>query len=156
MPSNPRQGPRAITGTTLQRVLALAIAIAAAVVTALSFAEGRGEGIRSLLFFLIPAGWGLFVYLVLEGQPAALERGAKIAMPASGVIAGLVISSVLLLDAPVSIANLALGGMEAFLFLMALGMTTRRGPPIPWPVAMWPLSVLLMVTIISIAVAVTV
>jgi len=145
-----------VAGRILNRVAVILIAVAAAVFTALAFDVSQEEGIRSVLLFLIPAAWGAFAFAVLDGQPAALENVSKTGVPVIGVIAGLVISSVLLLDAPVSVANLALGTMEAFFFVMALAAApTGRKPPISRSQAIWPLALLLMLTTISIAIAVT-
>lgn len=144
-------------GRMLNRVAVVLIAIAAAVFTWLAFDVSQEEGIRAVLLFLIPAAWGAFAFAVLDGQPAAFENVSKKAVPACGIIAGLVISSVVIFDAPVSAANLALGTMEAFFFVMALAVApTGRKPPISRAQAIWPLSLLLMLTTISIAVAVTV
>jgi hypothetical protein len=144
-------------GRVLNRVSVVVIAIAAAVFTVLAFGVSRQEGIRAVLLFLIPAAWGAFAFAVLDGQPKAFENVSKTAVPAFGVVAGLVVSSVVILDAPVSVANLALGTMEAFFFVMALASApTGRKPPISRAQAIWPLSLLLMLTTISIAVAVTV
>jgi hypothetical protein len=133
------------------------IVVAAATFTALAFADGQGEGIRSILFFLTPATWGAFAFAALDGQPAAFRTLGDYAIPGFGVLAGLVISSVLLIDAPVSVANLALGAMAAFFFMMALGRAPAgRTPPIPPGEHVWPLAILLMLTVISVAVAVTV
>lgn len=141
----------------LNRVSVVLIAVAAAAFTVLAFADSREEGVRAVLLFLTPAAWGAFAFAVLDGQPKAFEDAGKSAVPAFGVVAGLVISSVLILDAPISVANLALGAMEAFFFVMALATAPAgRRPPVSRAQAVWPLSLLLMLTTISIAVAVTV
>ena len=146
-----------LAGRVLNRVAVVLIAVAAAVFTVLAFDVSQQEGIRAVLLFLIPSAWGAFAFAVLDGQPAAFENVSRTAVPAAGVIAGLVISSVLILDTPVSVANLALGAMEAFFFVMALAAApVGRKPPISRSQAIWPLALLLMLTTISIAVAVTV
>jgi hypothetical protein len=139
------------------RISVVLIALAAAGFTVIAFRDSQEEGIRAVLLFLTPAAWGIFAFAALDGQPKAFEIVGRNAVPATGVIAGLVISAVLILDAPVSVANLALGAMEAFFFVMALASAPAgRRPPIPPGQAIWPLSLLLMLTTISIAVAVTV
>jgi hypothetical protein len=135
----------------------LIIVLAAAGFTVLAFDDSQSEGIRSILFFLIPAAWGWFAFASLDGQPEVFKSLGDYAIPGMGVIAGLVISSVVLFDAPVSIANLALGAMAAFFFMMALASApSNRKPAIPPGEHIWPLAILLMLTVISVAVAVTV
>lgn len=146
-----------MAGKVLNRVAVVLIAAAAAAFTALAFNESQEEGIRSVLLFLVPAAWGAFAFAVLDGQPEAFKQLGRTVVPACGVIAGMVISSVWILSAPISIANLALGAMEAFFFVMALATAPEgRRPPVSREIAGWPLSVLLMLTTISIAVVVTV
>lgn len=141
----------------LNRSSVVLIALAAVGIVAIAFAQSRAEGIRSVIFFLIPTAWGAFAFAALDGAPDAFETLGKNAIPGCGVVAGLVISSVLLFDAPVSIANLALGAMEAFFFMMALAdAPSGRTPTIPKGQHVWPLAILLMLTTISISVAVTV
>lgn len=135
----------------------VAIAFAAAGFTVLAFGDSQSEGIRSVLFFLTPAAWGAFAFASLDGQPEAFKKLGDYAIPGLGVVAGLVISSVVIFDAPVSIANLALGAMAAFFFMMALASApSNRKPAIPPDERTWPLAILLMLTVISVAVAVTV
>lgn len=141
----------------LSRASLALIVLAAIAFTVIAFGDDQSEGIRSILFFLTPTAWGAFAFAALDGQPKAFRTLGDYALPAFGVIAGLVISSVVLLDAPVSVANLALGAMAAFFFMMALGSTpSGRRPPIPPGEHIWPLAILLMLTVIAIAVAVTV
>ena len=123
---------------------------------AIAFDVSRAEGIRAVIFFLLPTAWARS-----RSPPSTASRGSSrrwaSGIPAGGVVAGLVISSVLLFDAPVSVANLALGTMEAFFFMMALADAPEtRQPSIPRGQHIWPLSLLLMLTTISISVAVTV
>jgi hypothetical protein len=133
------------------------IVLAAAGFAVLAFNNSEGEGIRSILFFLTPAAWGAFAFASLDGQPKAFKTLGDYAIPGMGVVAGLVISSVVLLKAPVSIANLALGTMAAFFFMMALASApSSRKPAIPPGEHIWPLAILLMLTVISVAVTVTV
>jgi hypothetical protein len=141
----------------LNRISVVLIAAAAAGFMVLAFDESRAEGIRSVIFFFIPTAWGAFAFAALDGQPKVFETVGKTAIPAGGVIAGLVISSVVIFDAPVSTANLALGAMEAFFFMMALAdAPATRTPSIPRGQHIWPLSILLMLTTISLSIAITV
>ena len=141
----------------LNRISVVLIAAAAVGFMAIAFDVSRAEGIRAVIFFLLPTAWGAFAFAALDGQPRLFETLGKNGIPAGGVVAGLVISSVLLFDAPVSVANLALGTMEAFFFMMALADAPEtRQPSIPRGQHIWPLSLLLMLTTISISVAVTV
>ncbi len=133
------------------------IVLAAATFTVLAFGDSEGEGIRSILFFLTPAAWGAFAFASLDGQPEVFRSLGEYAIPGLGVVAGLVISSVVLLNAPVSTGSLALGAMAAFFFMMALASApSSRKPAIPAGEHIWPLAILLMLTVISVAVAVTV
>jgi len=137
------------------RVGVLLIAAAAVVVTWLAFREGKGEGIRAMIFFIIPSLWGAFGLAATDGNPDAWERFGKNGLPALGLIAGLAISTVFIFDAPVSTANLALGAMEAsaFMYWVSTRPTRRR---IPAGERHWALALLLMVTVICIAIAITV
>src|SRR5215210_1311013 len=80
-------------------VLAL-ITLAAGAFAYLSFDDGRNEGVRAVLLYLTPAAWGLFAYKALSGQPEAFEKLSDVGLPFSGVVAGLVVGSALILDAP--------------------------------------------------------
>ena len=132
------------------------IAAIAAGITVISFTVGRGEGIRAIIFFLIPAAWGAFALSSLDGQPKAFARLSKNALPGLGVVAGVLISSVIVFDAPVASTNLALGAMEAFFFMMYVSsQPSGRSRAIPEGQHVWALSLLLMVTVVSVTVAAT-
>jgi hypothetical protein len=111
----------------------LLFGLGAAGITAYAFTIGFAEGARSIIFFCVPSLWGAFMLLTNDGEPKAM---AKIPEPVTyglAVIAGLVLASVLFLDTPVSIANLALGVMAGFFLLMRLSdqktAHTRWFPP---------------------------
>lgn len=140
-----------------ERVGVLILAVVAFGITVYAFTISFGEGVRAVIFFLIPSLWGAFALATLDGERNALEQFGQPIMIALGVIAGLVLSVIFLVDAPVSIANLALGTMEAFFFLMWIGndqspfgrieISSRAQP--------WGVALLLMTTIVAITVAVT-
>jgi hypothetical protein len=140
-----------------ERVGVLVLAIVAFGVAVYAFTVSFGEGIRAIIFFVIPSLWGAFALAALDGERNALERYGQPIMIALGVVAGVVLSGVFVIDAPVSMANLALGTMEAFFFLMWIGndqspfgrieISSRAQP--------WGVALLLMTTIVAITVAVT-
>lgn len=133
------------------------LAIAAAGVAAIGFAHSYGEGVRAIIFFVIPSAWGAFALATLDGQPEALRKAGEPFIAGLGVIAGLVLSSVVVLDAPISIANLALGAMESYFFLMWIAkQPTRFSRSISPENRIWGMALLLMVTVVSITIAVTV
>ena len=91
-----------------------------------------------------------------DGQPQAFAKLSRNALPGLGVLAGVLISSVIVFDAPVASTNLALGAMEAFFFMMYVSsQPSDRSRGIPKDQFAWGLSLLLMVTVVSVTVAVT-
>src|SRR5215210_5518433 len=76
------------------------ITLAAAAFAFLSFNDSLSQGVRAILLYLTPAAWGFFAYRALSGQPEAFEKLSDVGLPFSGVVAGLVVGSALILDAP--------------------------------------------------------
>jgi hypothetical protein len=141
-----------------ERLGVLLLAAVAFGIAVYAFTESYGEGVRAVIFFVIPSLWGAYALAALDGEPAALERLGQPAMIAIGVAAGVALSGVLIFDAPIALANLALGTMEAFFFVMWIGSEdtpfgrielSKRAQP-------WGVALLLMTTIISLTIAVTV
>ncbi|HKG40477.1 MAG TPA: hypothetical protein VKB25_15925 [Conexibacter sp.] len=171
MPRSPHQDP-SVRDATEDRVRGVAdwtisvlyarfgvflLAIAAAGVAAIGFSHSYGEGVRAVIFFMIPSAWGAFALATLDGQPEALRKLGEPFIAGLGVIAGLLVSSVVVFDAPISIANLALGSMEAYFFVMWISkQPTRFSRRIPPESRVWGMALLLMVTVVSITIAVTV
>jgi hypothetical protein len=140
-----------------ERLGVLVLVFVATGIAAYAFTVSFGEGVRAVIFFIIPSLWGAFALAALDGETNALEQHGQPIMIALGIIAGVVLSSVFVLDAPISMANLALGTMEAFFFLMWIGneqsplgrieISSRAQP--------WGIAFLLMTTILAITVAIT-
>lgn len=132
-----------------------AIGVAAAGIATYAFTIGFGQGVRAVIFFVIPVLWGAYTLAINDGQPQVIEKLADKVVLGIAVVAALVIGSVMFLSAPVSLANLALGAMTAFFFVM---WTSDQPTPFqrkPTPMARtWMLAMLLMVTVISIFVAI--
>lgn len=96
----------------------LLVAVAALGVSLYGFTISFAEGIRALIFFLIPSLWGAFSLAVLDGRPTALDTASGTLLNVMAAIAGLTLAAVIFLDAPVSIANIPLGIIEAAFFVM--------------------------------------
>jgi hypothetical protein len=144
--------------TMYERVGVMLIAFVAAGIAIYAFTVSFGEGVRAVIFFIIPSLWGAFALATFDGQPTALERFGQSAMIGVGLVAGIVLSALFVFEAPIAIANLALGLMEAFFFLMwignqqsAFGRIEISSRAQPWGVAF-----LIMVTVLSITIAVSV
>ncbi|HEX7134957.1 MAG TPA: hypothetical protein VF228_20450 [Iamia sp.] len=104
------------------------VAVAALAITAYAVTDSFAEGARALIFFLVPSLWGAFLLVSLDTRPAALETMSASILNGMAAVAGVVIAAVFLLDAPVSIANLPLGIIEAAFFVMLVadeGRTKR-------------------------------
>lgn len=104
------------------------VAVAALAVTVYAVTDSFAEGARALIFFLVPSLWGAFLLVSLDTRPAALETMSASILNGMAAVAGVVIAAVFLLDAPVSIANLPLGIIEAAFFVMLVadeGRTKR-------------------------------
>jgi hypothetical protein len=132
----------------------LLLAAAAAAVGAYAFDHSSGEGIRSIIFFVIPAMWGAFALGSFDARPRALQDLSAPVAIGLGTVAGLVLSSVLFLDTPVSIGNLALGSMMAFFFVMRISSQPSgfsRG--IPPDRRNFVLTVLVMLTVLCTVIA---
>jgi hypothetical protein len=124
------------------------LALAAGGVAAYAFTVSFSEGARAIIFFVIPAMWGAYGLAVHDGQPKAIQNLSAPIANGLAVIAGLVVASVLFLDTPVSIANLALGAMEAFFFLMRIsGQTTTYSRLAGTNAQIWIRAFLIMVTV---------
>jgi hypothetical protein len=111
----------------------LLFVLAAAGVAAYAFTLEFGEGARAIIFFVVPSLWGGFILLTHDGKPKAMLKIPEPVIYGLAVVAGLVLASVLFLDTPVSIANLALGVMGGFFLLMRVSNQetahTRWFPP---------------------------
>lgn len=153
-----RRGVEWVFHAMYERVGVMLIAAVAAGIAVYAFTVSFGEGVRAVVFFLIPSLWGAFALATFDGQPSALEKFGQRAMIAIGLAAGIVLSALFVFDAPIAIANLALGMMEAFFFLMwvgnqpsAFGRIEISSQAQPWGIAF-----LVMVTVLSTTIAVTV
>ncbi len=132
-----------------------AIGLVAAVIASYAFTRDFGEGARSVIFFVVPVLWGAYVLATNDGQPQVIERLADKVVLGIAVVAALVIGSVMFLAAPVSIANLALGTMTAFFFLMWTSDQPTMFQRTPTKMARtWMMAMLIMITIISIFAAI--
>lgn len=132
-----------------------AIGVAAAAIASYAFTVGFGQGVRAVIFFVVPVLWGAFILAVNDGQPQVIEKLADKAVHGIAVVAALVIGSVMFLAAPISLADLALGIMTAFFFLMWISDQPTMFQRKPTAMARtWMLAMLIMVTIISVFVAV--
>ncbi len=152
-----RGGAEWVVSVLYAQLGVLLIAIVAAVIALLAFLDDYGEGVRAVIFFLLPTAWGAFALATLDGQPDALQKISDNVVVALAIVAGLVASSVFLFDAPLAVANLALGAMEAFFFVMWISkQPSDHGRVIDEDNRKWGLALLLMVTVISITVAATV
>lgn len=132
-----------------------AIGATAAGIAAYAFTIGFGQGVRAVIFFVLPVLWGAFILAVNDGQPQVIEKLADKAVHGIAVAAALVIGSVMFLSAPVSLADLALGIMVAFFFLMWTSDQPSMFQRTPTAMARtWMLALLIMITVISLFVAV--
>lgn len=111
----------------ISRYALVGIAILAAGISIYAFTISFAEGARALIFFLIPSMWGAYCLAVLDGKPAALRHASVTLLNVMAAVAGLVVAAVVLLDAPVSIANLPLGIIECLFFVMQVGDRPGRG-----------------------------
>jgi hypothetical protein len=122
-----------------------------------AFTVSYGEGARALIFFLIPSMWGAYALAVFDGQPKALQDLTAPIANSIAVVAGAAVASVLFLDTPVSIANLALGTMEAFFFVMRISNQPSQYRRVIGPdVRVWVRAFLIMTTVVCVFVAVVV
>jgi hypothetical protein len=137
-------------------VVLLLMTLAAGAFAVMSFNNSQTDGIRAVLLYLTPAAWGFFGLVALAGQPEAFDRLSDVALPASGVIAGFVVGAALILDASLSLANLALGAEAAFILIMMLDTDPGRGSPLTRRQRSVGLAVMLMLTVISLMVAVAI
>ncbi len=125
------------------------VAAVAVYVTVVAFGDSSGDGIRAIVFFLLPTLWGAFLLARRSRSTTALAETGKWAVPVLGVIIGIGISIGMLSDAPVWSANLGLGVLEGFYFMMWLSTDEDEGE------RAWALALLLMVTIIAMTFALT-
>jgi hypothetical protein len=110
----------------LYRFGVLLIALAALGICALSLIASPGEAVRALIFFLIPSLWGAYALAAYDGEPDAFERVLPQTAYWLAGLASLIIVLVMVVGAPVSIANLAFGSMEAFFFVMRIAVQPSR------------------------------
>lgn len=125
--TRPRNGARWLMAVIYDVSWFLLGAVAAAI-TAYAFTQSFGEGVRSIIFFVIPSMWGAYFLAVHDGRPKAIEELSSTIANSISIMAGLVVASILFLDTPISIANLALGAMEAFFFMMRISNQATRFP----------------------------
>lgn len=110
----------------LYRFGVMVLALAALAICVLGLTQSAGEGIRALIFFVIPSLWGAYALAVFDGQPDAFDKVMPQAVYWLAGLASLVIILVMVVGAPISIANLALGSMEAFFFVMRISVQPSR------------------------------
>jgi len=137
-----------LISTLFAKVGAPVVAAAAVYVSVLSFRDSSGDGIRSVIFFLIPTLWGAFWLVNMSRKTRPLEHTGTIVVPLLGVVVGIVISAAIVFEAPVSMTNLGLGVMEGFYFMANLSSDQESE-------RQWGLALLLMVTVIGGTVAAT-
>jgi hypothetical protein len=114
-----------------------------------------GEGARSLIYYVVPVMWGAYVLAVNDGKQQNITRLAQNWVIGLAVVAALIVGSVMFLSTPISIANLALGAMAAFFFLMWTSDQPSRYIRRPNEAArIWMLALLIMVTILAVFAAV--
>lgn len=133
-----------------------ALAVAALGVALYALTDGFGEAVRAVIFFAIPSTWGGYCLAVLDSRPTAIESLSEGVQNAMAGVAGLVIAGVVLLDAPISIANVPLGLIEAA-FLVLKITEDRRRRRIGWSETTKAIvrMTLILVTVICLVVAVT-
>lgn len=137
------------------QVAAVALTVIAAGIAAYAFTLSVGDGARSVIFFVIPAMWGAYALAANDGQPEALEKIAEPAVVGLATASALVLSGVLFLGAPVAIANLALGVMIAFFFLMWISNApSRYRRRLSSLGKLWGKALLVMITVLGIVTAV--
>lgn len=100
-----------ITAIPLLSVVAVAIDVYA-------FSKSVGEGVRTIVYYVLPVLWGAYYLAVNDGKPQALTKHAHLVVVAVCVPVGLVLGGIFFLGAPISSAGLALGAMAAFFFLL--------------------------------------
>jgi hypothetical protein len=127
-----------------------ALTLVALAIAGYGFTVSFGEGTRSLIFFVIPVMWGAYTLAVNDGSPQVIEKLADKAVVGVAVVAALIIGLVFILNAPVSIADLAFGAMVAFFFLMWTSDQPSRFQRRPSKIARtWMLALLVMITILA-------
>jgi hypothetical protein len=119
------------------------------------FTLNFGEGARSLIFYVVPVMWGAYVLAVNDGKQQNITKLAQNWVIGLAVAAALIVGSVMFLSAPISIADLALGLMAAFFFLMWTSDQPSRYIRRPNESArIWMLALLILVTILAVFAAV--
>ena len=134
-----------------------ALAVFALVICAAAFTVSLGEGIRAILFFMIPSAWGALALALYDGDPKAFQNISPLFANGLAVAGALVVAAVWIIDAPISIANIALGALEAFFFVLRISnQPSSRIRRITGGTRTFVTSLALFVTVLSIVVAVMV
>jgi hypothetical protein len=131
------------------------LALVAVGIAAYGFTSSFAEGARSLIFFVVPVMWGAYALAVNDGKEQNITKLAQNWVIGLAVAAALVVGCVMFLSVPISVADLALGVMVAFFFLMWTSDQQTRYTRRPSEAArLWMLALLVMVTILAVFAAV--